>query len=494
MYEERSSFDWKGLFLKVIIAFLIVLIAFKAYSTLKGNNNNKVDSNTKTETIAKSKTSSTFTANLEKLKKAGESYFTNNKDQLPTVEGNTVMVTLKDLINSGEITELVDEDGKNCDGESTYVSATLDGKDVKIKANLVCGDAFSYALVHMGENDSKVEETKSSSSKTTSGNNYSSTSSSTNNTVTKSTSSSCGTTTCGTPSVSVNTSTNVSSNVNIKSEGTKATTSNTPVKTSTPVKSTTNYANYTTDTVLVSFDSNGGSRTYASQRVVIGDTAYNPGTTSKSGYTFIGWYLNGYKYDFSTPVDRNITLVAKYSRNSNYYYDDDYYYDDYYYDDYYYNNSAKITTSTSVYTMAWDSYDKYQISVSHTLALPSINESYRQIRIKKIEYVKPINTTSLAETFRSKHSSTFLYTANGWESYNDNSNSFATISNAVFYYDTNYKSRYEAASEGFNVTWTSTNISKRCYLPFNVTSSNGYTAEKVCNYGIVYRVTWEYIK
>ena len=38
MYEEtQSKIDWKGIFLKVIIAFLVVLIAIKGYSTLKGN-------------------------------------------------------------------------------------------------------------------------------------------------------------------------------------------------------------------------------------------------------------------------------------------------------------------------------------------------------------------------------------------------------------------------------------------------------------------------
>ena len=50
MYEEtQSKIDWKGIFLKVIIAFLVVLIAIKGYSTLKGNNNEK---KTTTETTA----------------------------------------------------------------------------------------------------------------------------------------------------------------------------------------------------------------------------------------------------------------------------------------------------------------------------------------------------------------------------------------------------------------------------------------------------------
>ena len=132
MYEEtKSSIDWKGLFLKVIIAFLIVLIAVKGYSTLKGNNKTV---NATTETVAESKSSSTFTANIEKLRNAGEKYFTTNTDKLPKTEGNTSMVTLNELINKGVIESLSDEDGKTCDGESSYVTAVLEGKKTKLKA------------------------------------------------------------------------------------------------------------------------------------------------------------------------------------------------------------------------------------------------------------------------------------------------------------------------------------------------------------------------
>ena len=111
MYEEtKSSIDWKGIFLKVIIAFLIVLIAVKGYATLKGDNNKKTVTTT-TETTAESKSSATFTANIEKLRKAGEEYYSKNTNKLPENEGNTTMVTLNELINAGVITSLSDKDG-----------------------------------------------------------------------------------------------------------------------------------------------------------------------------------------------------------------------------------------------------------------------------------------------------------------------------------------------------------------------------------------------
>ena len=34
---------------------------------------------------------------------------------------------------------------------------------------------------------------------------------------------------------------------------------------------------------------------------------------SKIGYRFVGWYHNGKKFDFNTPIDSSITLIAKYS-------------------------------------------------------------------------------------------------------------------------------------------------------------------------------------
>ena len=43
MYEETKSIDWKGVFLKVIIVFLIILIAVKGYTLLKGKKDNIIE-------------------------------------------------------------------------------------------------------------------------------------------------------------------------------------------------------------------------------------------------------------------------------------------------------------------------------------------------------------------------------------------------------------------------------------------------------------------
>lgn len=476
MYEEtKSSIDWKGIFLKVIIAFLIVLIAVKGYTTLKGNNKEVVK--TTTETTAESKSSTTFTANIEKLKEAGKEYYSKNTNKLPNEDGNTTMVTLNELIDGGVITTLSDEDGKTCDGESSYVTAIKEGEKTKIKANLVCGSASSYSLVYMGENDAETTKEENATNATTTYSNTSSTN--TTNSSSKKTST-CSTSTCTTPSVSVNT--NVSQNVSINSGSTSKenTSSN-----SNSTNNTTNNSTYTKTTYYtVSFDSNGGSREYASQTVKKNNTAYNPGTTTKSGYTFIGWYLNGSKYDFSTPVTSNITLTAKFSYNGNYDYDYDY--------DYSYNKSLKTGTYYSyVYTMGWDTYGTDYISIDHTLRLPEYLEEkdIEKAKISNITFYKAINTSSLAQTYKSQHRDTFFYEKNGWESNVYTANSLATIkSSAVeFSYSSRYKTLDDALDYGYEVNWTADDVYKQCKTTFSV---NGESNK--CNYGIVYKVKWTY--
>lgn len=79
-------------------------------------------------------------------------------------------------------------------------------------------------------------------------------------------------------------------------------------KPSTP--STPVVQNYT-----VTFDSNGGTNV-SSVTVKGGTTVSEPGSPSRTGYNFGGWLLNGQPYNFSSPVNSNITLVASWVAKS----------------------------------------------------------------------------------------------------------------------------------------------------------------------------------
>lgn len=477
MYEEtKSSIDWKGIFLKVIIAFLVVLIAVKGYSTLKGNNK-KQTTNTTTAT-AESKATSTFTENIEKLKNAGEKYFTDNKEKLPKSDNTTTMVTLNELIDNGVIETLSDEDGKTCDGESSYVTALVENKKTKIKANLVCGNASSYKLTYLSDNgDDNSTSTVTNTSKETSTKTYSTNSGNT-----------CTASNCG------------STKTNVSSSSTSTSSSTVTIKGNSGAKNTNTVASSSTTTkYTVYFDTNGSNTSYPKQVVLKNDVAENPGNPYKYGYTFKGWYLNGSKYDFDTPVTRNITLVAKYTKNSNNYYDDDDYDYDYDYDYNYYNrNNTTKTTTTKVYSMGWNFYYDGSMTVRHTLKVPNEiadNSRVKRVRLKSVSYYSGITTPSQINTFYNNHYNTFIYTANGFEAMDLNKNNLSSIRYAsVSTNDTNYKNIDTAVEEGFEVSWYAgkhnyTNCSEKFHIwnPYNETY-----IENLCAYGIIYNAVWEY--
>lgn len=62
----------------------------------------------------------------------------------------------------------------------------------------------------------------------------------------------------------------------------------------------------------VTYNANGGNA-IASQTVENGKTASRPNAT-RNGYTLDGWYLDGTKYGFNTPVTRDITLKASWRK------------------------------------------------------------------------------------------------------------------------------------------------------------------------------------
>ena len=67
--------------------------------------------------------------------------------------------------------------------------------------------------------------------------------------------------------------------------------------------------------LTVTFDTDGGSAV-AAQTVFVGKTAAEPAMPTKQGYTFVRWELNGEEFSFYTPVNRNLTLKAKWAEGT----------------------------------------------------------------------------------------------------------------------------------------------------------------------------------
>ena len=64
----------------------------------------------------------------------------------------------------------------------------------------------------------------------------------------------------------------------------------------------------------VKFNSDGGTNV-DSQKIKPNEKVVEPEPITKYGFIFDGWYLNNSKYDFTTPVTKNITLVAKWKED-----------------------------------------------------------------------------------------------------------------------------------------------------------------------------------
>lgn len=65
----------------------------------------------------------------------------------------------------------------------------------------------------------------------------------------------------------------------------------------------------------IKFNSDGGSA-IENIKVEEGKTITEPNIPTKEGYTFNGWYLNNVKFDFNTPITKDLTLTAKWSKNN----------------------------------------------------------------------------------------------------------------------------------------------------------------------------------
>ena len=66
----------------------------------------------------------------------------------------------------------------------------------------------------------------------------------------------------------------------------------------------------------VKFNSNGGSKV-SDVTVTEGNQVQEPSVT-RDGYILDGWYLDNDKYDFATPITKNITLKAKWNEGTRY--------------------------------------------------------------------------------------------------------------------------------------------------------------------------------
>ena len=92
-----------------------------------------------------------FRDNMNSMQEVGESYFTN--DKLPTEDGETIKITLDEMLKNNYILPFTDKNGNSCDLNNSYVSVTKFGEKYELKTNLVCGEESNYVIKILGCHD-----------------------------------------------------------------------------------------------------------------------------------------------------------------------------------------------------------------------------------------------------------------------------------------------------------------------------------------------------
>lgn len=275
--------NYKISWLKVI-GVIIAFIAIIAIVCMLYPKNNK----------SQAATTNTYVNNINLMKEAGFEYF--RETNLPEKIGASKEITLEEMLDSKLIMDFVDENGKTCDVHNSYikVTRTLD-REYAMKVVLNCENKSDYIVTSIvdGKRENNITDNESNDSNTSNKNNSSSNNSSNNN---------------GNSSNKYNSngSSNVThiTNVNINYVNTCK-------------GCNTNCGNNCLNNVYYSvyFDAQGGD--FVPKQTIKQYDTVNYVVTAREGYEFLGWYLNGQKYDFNTPVTRTITLIAKWKKINN---------------------------------------------------------------------------------------------------------------------------------------------------------------------------------
>ena len=186
------------------------------------------------------------------LESAGKSHF--KEELLPTTSGDSKTVTLEELIKEELIEEIKDLNDKACDLKKSNVKVFRLDSEYQYKSTLVCENYEDYLNSFTEIKDEDKDN-----------------------------------------------------NITIKpsEEDTKPVTEKTTKKPNKTTKKATTKKKYT-----VSFNTNGGS-IINDQIIASNDVIVSPGAPKRAGYTFVGWYYHGEKFDLNTKINQNYVLVAK---------------------------------------------------------------------------------------------------------------------------------------------------------------------------------------
>ena len=254
-------------------------------------------------------TQQTYINNITLMKDAGFEYFSGSR--LPQEIGDSERISLDEMLARNLLPEFLDEEGNSCNTTNSYIEATktLDN-EYEMSVYLSCNNKSDYIVTSISDVECVdcnviVNDDTNNATNNNSSNNNSNSSGATNTGRDTSTTRPSYTNNNSSSSNERPVTITQTTNININYVNTCCTSG-----------SDTNCSDNCLNNVYhsVIFDSNGGT-SVRTQTVKHGGYAEYR-STSRFGYEFLGWYLNGEKYDFSTPVTEKITLVAKWEKKT----------------------------------------------------------------------------------------------------------------------------------------------------------------------------------
>lgn len=152
--NENNKFSFRDVILQFLFVALFIFILLWLFPSKDYMNDFKselLDSVEQSESGDQQSTlitSAIFNQNITTMKEAAILYFTTPR--LPEHKGDVVKLTLKDMLNEHLLVAPLDEQGKVCDTEKSYVEITKLNDEYTLKVNLKCGSEEEYIIVHLG--------------------------------------------------------------------------------------------------------------------------------------------------------------------------------------------------------------------------------------------------------------------------------------------------------------------------------------------------------
>ncbi len=147
MYEEKTNnFSIRNVMIQFLFVALFIFILIWLFP-MKSDLKNAINGINKENNVAVFY-DQIFNNNVVAMKDAAKSYYTT--ERLPKTVGETVKMTLGEMLNQKIILPFVDRDGEQCDLVDSYVEVAKHENEFVMKVNLKCAEQENYLLVYMG--------------------------------------------------------------------------------------------------------------------------------------------------------------------------------------------------------------------------------------------------------------------------------------------------------------------------------------------------------